>query len=1012
MAEIIVDQTDLNITITPNTTQLNVFTGGYACAQGNTTEFQYNNGGVLAGANGLTYNSGSQTTTAANLIVTNDTNLGAVGNVTITGGNVGDVLQTDGAGGLSFGNVANANYATYAGTVLTNAQPNITSVGNLSNLTVTGNATANFFIGNGSQLTGIGDGTQISNGTSNVRVLSANGAVSIGVNGNANILVANATGITVTRANLGNASNLTITGGINGYFLQTDGTGNLTWAAGGNVSGNGVPGGANTQIQFNDGGSFGGKAGFTFNRNTDLLNAPGAITAVGNVQGAWIKGDGGLLSNVAGGAFIANGNSNIQIATLDGNATITVNNTTTTTFANNVINVAVAINTNSQINSAVANGTAPFTVVSQTKVANLNVDLLDGYSTATAATANTVAVRDSSGNLYANYLLGNGAFITGLDPASISNGNANVRAFANANVTVSAAGNANVLVITGTGINIAGTLNATGVITGNGSGLTNVAAATAGTVTNPAQPNITSVGALTSLTVSGNANIGNLSVTGTISNVGNLSVNTLSVSDTITSQGNIYANLSWVYANILVGTLNSPAQPNITSVGNLTGLNLASNSNLNLFGTTSAITGANLISANNANISNVLTVNTLNVTTFNASSLVNGNSNVRIATDSNVSISVRGVSNIFVVSNTGANISGTINATGNANTGNLGTTTLIATTGNITTVNSTTINSGLLQNGNSNITITSNGNIAMTAAGGTTELIITSTGVNISGTLNATGNANVGNISAAQGIFTNVSGNGSALTSLTGSNVTGQVGNALISGTVYTAAQPNITSVGTLTGLNVNGNITAANITANTGVFTGNGSGLSAIAGANVTGTVANATHASTANTVTTAAQPNITSVGTLTSLTVSGNMTLSNVSLGGNLIPNVGNTYNLGNATNDFRDLRLSNTIFWSNTAYLESVGTFRFSAGGQANALVITAFTTTMNTGSLSINGVYVKTQSNTIASLGSAIEGARAFANDANLVAAGNFGAIVSGGGANKVPVYGDGINWRIG
>ena len=50
-------------------------------------------------------------------------------------------------------------------------------------------------------------------------------------------------------------------------------------------------------------------------------------------------------------------------------------------------------------------------------------------------------------------------------------------------------------------------------------------------------------------------------------------------------------------------------------------------------------------------------------------------------------------------------------------------------------------------------------------------------------------------------------------------------------------------------------------------VFIGSGAGLSALAGANVTGTVANATHASTANTVVDAAQPNITSVGTLTSV-------------------------------------------------------------------------------------------------------------------------------------------------
>lgn len=47
--------------------------------------------------------------------------------------------------------------------------------------------------------------------------------------------------------------------------------------------------------------------------------------------------------------------------------------------------------------------------------------------------------------------------------------------------------------------------------------------------------------------------------------------------------------------------------------------------------------------------------------------------------------------------------------------------------------------------------------------------------------------------------------NGAGLTNLTGSNVTGQVGNALVAGTVYGATQTAITSVGTLTSLTVNG---------------------------------------------------------------------------------------------------------------------------------------------------------------------------------------------------------------
>jgi hypothetical protein len=78
-------------------------------------------------------------------------------------------------------------------------------------------------------------------------------------------------------------------------------------------------------------------------------------------------------------------------------------------------------------------------------------------------------------------------------------------------------------------------------------------------------------------------------------------------------------------------------------------------------------------------------------------------------------------------------------------------------------------------------------------------------------------------------------------------------------------------------GISASGNITG-------NVFIGNGSGLTAVSAANVTGNVANATYATsagTAGTVTTGAQPNITSVGTLTSVSVTGNVTGGNVTTG-----------------------------------------------------------------------------------------------------------------------------------
>ena len=79
---------------------------------------------------------------------------------------------------------------------------------------------------------------------------------------------------------LGNASSLSIGGGQNGYFLQTNGNGVLTWAAtgAGNIT---PPGGSNTQVQFNDEGVFAGNNGFTFNKALGTLSVLSAN--VGNV---------------------------------------------------------------------------------------------------------------------------------------------------------------------------------------------------------------------------------------------------------------------------------------------------------------------------------------------------------------------------------------------------------------------------------------------------------------------------------------------------------------------------------------------------------------------------------------------------------------------------------------------------------------------------------------------------------------------------------------------------------
>jgi hypothetical protein len=171
---------------------------------------------------------------------------------------------------------------------------------------------------------------------------------------------------------------------------------------------------------------------------------------------------------------------------------------------------------------------------------------------------------------------------------------------------------------------------------------------------------------------------------------------------------------------------------------------------------------------------------------------------------------------------------------------------------------------------------------------------VQSTGTYFPAFISSTANGNYA-LSSNSAFSANLANGALIATTFVGA-LSGTATSATTAGTVTTAAQPNITSVGTLTSLGVNGTVTAVAFTANTGVFTGNGSGLSAIAGANVTGavsfattanavaganvsgTVSSATSATTAGTVTTAAQPNITSVGTLTSVAITGNATAGNV--------------------------------------------------------------------------------------------------------------------------------------
>jgi hypothetical protein len=163
-------------------------------------------------------------------------------------------------------------------------------------------------------------------------------------------------------SNLGNVENVKILGGLNGYFLQTDGTGNLTWTQGGNGGGgNGMPGGANTQVQFNDGGNFGGDSGFTYDKNTNTLHVDNISAGAGGFGNITTNSNIVANGNVTASYFIGNGSQLSDIVAVSANTANTVigNSQPNITSVGNLTNLVVVgnlVSGNSNLgNSAVAN---------------------------------------------------------------------------------------------------------------------------------------------------------------------------------------------------------------------------------------------------------------------------------------------------------------------------------------------------------------------------------------------------------------------------------------------------------------------------------------------------------------------------------------------------------------------------------------------------------------------------------------------------------------------------------
>ena len=161
---------------------------------------------------------------------------------------------------------------------------------------------------------------KVNSSTGNIQIQISRGA--IGPSTTANI--AN----TALNLNAASTANVVIGGGVANYVLQTDGAGNTSWVA---QTGGGAtnPAGANTQVQFNDQGSFGAESNFTYDKATDVLTADhfsGEGGNLSNIQGANVSGavanaTHATISDSANSVAVANvaGIGNIATVNLDGN---------------------------------------------------------------------------------------------------------------------------------------------------------------------------------------------------------------------------------------------------------------------------------------------------------------------------------------------------------------------------------------------------------------------------------------------------------------------------------------------------------------------------------------------------------------------------------------------------------------------------------------------------------------------------------------------------------------------
>ncbi len=307
-----------------------------------------------------------------------------------------------------------------------------------------------------------------------------------------------------------------------------------------------------------------------------------------------------------------------------------------------------------------------------------------------------------------------------------------------------------------------------------------------------------------------------------------------------------------ITADGYIGRLKTAAQPNITSVGTLSSLAVVG-------GITASTVAATLTTAAQPNITSVGALSSISIagSTISAeaaylSGVVAGSAASSKALVLNSSGAISGIQSLSSVS-----ITGTLTAGLQPNITGVGTLSSLTVTN---AVSASTLAGTLTTAAQPNIT--SIGALSSISIAGST---ISAEAAYLAG-------ANVGTASASKVVVLSADKGFSGIGALSAST---------LAGTLTTAAQPNITSVGSLTSISIAGSTISAEAAYLSGTVAGTGTASKALV-LNNAGSISGITSLSATSltgTLQTSTQPNVTSLGTLSSLNVGGSVTFASTS-------------------------------------------------------------------------------------------------------------------------------------